>query len=35
MQKNKIKILKLCSNEKKGRFAYLRWKILNKILIRT
>ena len=27
----KINILKLCSNKKKGRFAYLRWRMLNKI----
>jgi hypothetical protein len=31
----KINFLKLCSNKKKGEFAYLKWKVLNKILIRT
>jgi hypothetical protein len=35
--KKKINILKLSSNIyiKKGRFAYLKWRILNKIWIRT
>jgi len=32
----KINFLKLCSNKKKkGGFAYLKWKVLKKILIRT
>jgi hypothetical protein len=34
MQKQ-ISILKLCSNKKKGRSSYLKWRILNKIWIRT
>ena len=33
MQK-KNNILKLCFNKKKGQFVYLRWRILNKILIK-